>query len=120
MAVVEGMSCIVLMTTTCCSALSRGDLDLTGTDNCTFNANQKALGTQDFRKIPNGVNGEYRAPPGCRPHPLTQPPLSSSCQGVEDRMCVIWEKGVVSANSESLTVLDTCSICWCCVYCLPP
>ena len=39
----------------------RGDLDLTGTDNCTFNANQKALGAQDFRKIPNGVNGKHHA-----------------------------------------------------------
>jgi len=39
---------------------SRGDLDLTGTDNCTFNADQKALGKDDFRSIPNGVNGEQR------------------------------------------------------------
>lgn len=44
---------------------------MTGTDNCTFNAEQKAMGVNDFRKIPNGVNG------------------------VEDRMSVIWEKGVV-------------------------
>ena len=50
--------------------LKSGDLQATGTDNCTFNANQKALGANDFRNIPNGVNG------------------------VEHRLMVVWEKGV--------------------------
>lgn len=51
-------------------ALDKGELDCVGTDNCTFSANQKALGKDDFRKIPNG------------------------CNGIEDRMSVVWHKGV--------------------------
>lgn len=33
------------------------NLQLVGTDHCAFNSTQKAYGIDDFRKIPNGVNG---------------------------------------------------------------
>jgi len=50
--------------------LANGALSTTATDHCTFNANQKALGKDDFRKIPQGVNG------------------------IEDRLSILWTKGV--------------------------
>merc|ERR1719362_1073527 len=54
--------------------LANGSLQCTGTDNCTFTSRQKALGLNDFTKIPNGVNG------------------------LEDRMAVIWQRGVASGK----------------------
>lgn len=56
------------------AALSMGLLQLVGTDHCTFNSTQKAYGIDDFRKIPNGVNG------------------------IEERMHVVWDTLVASGQ----------------------
>ncbi|XP_050671760.1 dihydropyrimidinase isoform X2 [Leptidea sinapis] len=59
-------------------ALADDDLQLIGSDNCTFSEKEKELGKNNFSKIPNGVNG------------------------VEDRMSVLWQKGVNSG------IMDPC------------
>ena len=50
--------------------LQSGNLHTTATDHCTFCAEQKAGGRDDFSKIPNG------------------------CGGIEERLAVIWDQGV--------------------------
>jgi len=50
--------------------LQSGVLQTTATDHCCFMTAQKAMGQEDFRKIPNGT------------------------AGVEDRMAVLWSHGV--------------------------
>ncbi|WP_040211049.1 dihydropyrimidinase [Clostridium polynesiense] len=44
-------------------ALSEGDIDMIGTDHCSFNFHsQKTLGFKDFSKIPNGIPGVEHRP----------------------------------------------------------
>lgn len=66
--------------------LQAGMLQTTATDHCCFMTAQKAMGRQDFRKIPNGTGG------------------------VEDRMSVLWHHGVNSGRltrSEFVKVTST-------------
>ena len=51
-------------------ALQGGTIEVIGTDHCTFRTEQKAMGKDDFRKIPNGTGG------------------------LEERMSVLWHHGV--------------------------
>ncbi|MFZ5609380.1 MAG: dihydropyrimidinase [Pseudomonadota bacterium] len=57
--------------------LQAGHLQTTATDHCCFCAEQKAMGRDDFSKIPNGTGG------------------------IEDRLAVLWTHGV---NSGRLTL----------------
>jgi dihydropyrimidinase len=59
--------------------LQSGNLQTTATDHCTFCAEQKSAGADDFTRIPNG------------------------CGGVEERMAVIWDAGV---NTGKLTASE--------------
>ncbi|WP_118181121.1 dihydropyrimidinase [Paraburkholderia phosphatilytica] len=52
------------------NGLQAGQLHTTATDHCVFCASQKAMGRDDFTRIPNG------------------------CGGVEDRMAILWHHGV--------------------------
>eukprot|EP01126_Amoeba_proteus_P031938 TRINITY_DN3122_c0_g3_i1.p1 TRINITY_DN3122_c0_g3~~TRINITY_DN3122_c0_g3_i1.p1 ORF type:complete len:352 (-),score=58.24 TRINITY_DN3122_c0_g3_i1:99-1154(-) len=54
--------------------LAQGILETTATDNCTFCDQQKRMGKEDFTKIPNGTNG------------------------VEDRISVLYDQGVLSGR----------------------
>jgi dihydropyrimidinase len=66
--------------------LQSGNLQTTATDHCTFCAEQKAAGQDNFTKIPNG------------------------CGGVEERMAVVWDAGVNTGRltpSEFVRVTST-------------
>ncbi|CAJ0602786.1 unnamed protein product [Cylicocyclus nassatus] len=65
--------------------LAAGELQLIGTDNCTFTTAQKAMGLNDFTKIPNGVNG------------------------IEDRMGIAWERGVYRAKIDPMKFVSITS-----------
>ncbi|MCH95905.1 dihydropyrimidinase, partial [Trifolium medium] len=54
-------------------------LQLVGTDHCAWNSTQKARGIDDFRKIPNGVNG------------------------IEERMHLVWD---IMVESGQISVTD--------------
>jgi len=56
------------------AGLAAGSLQVVATDHCAFTTKQKRMGVGDFTKIPNGTGG------------------------LEDRMPVLWTKGVVTGR----------------------
>ena len=65
--------------------VSSRSLDCVGSDNCTFSTEQRALGKDDFTKIPSGVNG------------------------VEDRMSIVYTKGVKEGIIDECKFVDVTS-----------
>lgn len=65
--------------------IQSGIIDVVGTDNCTFCTDQKRMGKDQFNKIPNGVNG------------------------LEDRLSLVWTKGVKSGLLSENQFVDATS-----------
>jgi len=55
-----------------CTCMFSGELDIVSSDHCALSLAQKAVGKDDFRLIPAGVNG------------------------VAERLSVVWDRAVVS------------------------
>jgi len=67
------------------AALANGIIQVVGTDHCTFDfKGQKDMGKDDFRKIPNGVNG------------------------LQERMPVVWTYGVNSKRISMQRMVEVC------------
>lgn len=66
-------------------ALANGIIQVVGTDHCTFDfKGQKDMGKDDFRKIPNGLNG------------------------LQERMPVVWTYGVNQKRISLQRLVETC------------
>ncbi len=67
------------------AALANGIIQVVGTDHCTFDfKGQKDMGKDDFRKIPNGLNG------------------------LQERMPVVWTYGVNSKRISMQRMVEVC------------
>lgn len=67
--------------------LSSNGLQATGSDHCVFSLSQKSIGKENFTLIPNGVNG------------------------VEERMAIVWERGVKAGVLDLPQFVDVTSTC---------
>lgn len=67
------------------AALANGTIQVVGTDHCTFDfKGQKDMGRDDFRKIPNGLNG------------------------LQERMPIVWSNGV---NQQRISLQRMVEVC---------
>ncbi|MDZ7289438.1 MAG: dihydropyrimidinase [candidate division KSB1 bacterium] len=64
------------------AGIKAGMIQTTGTDHCPFNMSQKAMGKNDFTRIPNG------------------------CAAIEDRMSLLWHYGVNAGHISEQQFVD--------------
>ncbi len=67
------------------AAVNRGVLESVSTDHCPFDSSQKAMGRDDFSKIPNGL------------------------AGIQHRLVKLWEHGVREGRMTPAQLVDVCS-----------
>ena len=89
------------------SAMGGGQIDVTGTDHCSFTMAQKALGNSDFAKIPNGCAGvqnraqllyTYAAKPGR----ITMPQMAALTSTNAAKLFGMYpNKGVLKPHSDA-------------------
>jgi dihydropyrimidinase len=65
--------------------LDRGIIESVSTDHCPFNSEQKAMGREDFSKIPNGM------------------------AGIQHRLVKMWEHGVREGRIPATKLVELCS-----------
>jgi dihydropyrimidinase len=94
-------------------ALANGEIDVIGTDHCSFTMAQKALGQHDFTKIPNGGAGVQNRPAlvysyAVQKGRITLPQMAALLSENAARLFGMYpQKGALRAHSDAdITIYD--------------